>query len=105
MGKKLLFICSRNRFRSPTAQEMFAGDGVETDSAGTEKDARVIVGLDQVLWADVIYAMEARHAKRLKEMFAPHLKGKRIIVLGIRDDFGFMDPALVELLRAKLKSA
>ncbi len=36
----LLFICSRNRLRSPTAEQVFAAwPGVETASAGLAPDA------------------------------------------------------------------
>lgn len=104
MKKRVLFICSRNKWRSPTAQELFRdSDTIEADSAGTEKGARVMVEPDHVGWADVIYVMEVRHAGRLKAMFGPLLKGKRIVVLGIPDIYGYMDPALIETLRAKLK--
>jgi predicted protein tyrosine phosphatase len=103
LNKRILFVCSRNRFRSLTAQEVFGGlEGIEVDSAGTEKDARVVVEPDHIEWADVIYVMEARHLKRLKEMFGPALKRKKMINLGIPDIYGFMDAGLIEVLRAKL---
>lgn len=37
---RVLFICSRNRLRSPSAERLFADwPGVETDSAGLAADA------------------------------------------------------------------
>lgn len=72
MKKRVLSLRSRNKWRSPTAQELFRdSETIEADSAGTEKDARVVVEPDHAEWADVIYVMEARHAGRLKAIFGP----------------------------------
>ena len=102
MKRRLLFLCSRNRLRSPTAEAIFAGHpAIEVDSAGLNSDADVLVSEDQVLWADVILVMEKAHRDRLNRMFGSLLQGKRIAVLGIRDDYDYMDPALVALLRSK----
>ena len=46
--------------------------------------------------------MERRHLARLRERFPDELTGKRVICLDIPDDYGFMDPELVELLDAAL---
>ncbi|PBN41669.1 hypothetical protein SxD43FB_20505 [Sphingobium sp. D43FB] len=38
--KNYLFVCSQNRLRSPTAEQIFASHpGIETLSAGTNNDA------------------------------------------------------------------
>ncbi len=103
MKKKVLFVCSQNKFRSRTAEEIFrASDKIEVDSAGTEKDAIVVVEPDHINWADVIYVMEKRHGDKLKRMFGPILKGKRVINLEIPDIYEFMENGLVEVLRRKL---
>ena len=40
MSRHVLFICSRNRLRSPTAERVFADwPGIETASAGLAPDA------------------------------------------------------------------
>jgi predicted protein tyrosine phosphatase len=104
MKKKVLFICSQNKFRSRTAHEVFsASDNIEVDSAGTEKDAYIVVELDQIVWADVIYVMEKRHINKLNKMFGPKLRGKRIVNLDIPDIYDFMDPILIDELKTKLK--
>jgi len=60
---KLLFICSRNQWRSPTAERLFIGvPGVEARSAGTEPGARVRVTAGLLGWADRIFVMERKHA-------------------------------------------
>lgn len=104
MKKRVLFICSRNKLRSRTAHEIFSkSEKIEVDSAGTEKDAQVIVELDHIEWADIIYVMEDRHMKRLKEMFGARLKDKRVINLHIPDIYEFMEERLIEVLRTKLR--
>jgi predicted protein tyrosine phosphatase len=98
-----LFICSRNRLRSPTAEQVFASvDGVETDSAGLADDADRVLDADQVAWADIIFVMEAVHQRRLKSRFPLHLRGKKVICLDIPDDFTFMQPELIALLTARV---
>ncbi|MEK7952153.1 low molecular weight protein tyrosine phosphatase family protein [Luteolibacter soli] len=101
MSKRLLFLCSRNRLRSPTAEAIFSRPGVETDSAGLSPDAAAILSPEQIEWADLILVMEAVHRTRLNRDFGPNLKGKKVVVLGIPDDFDFMDQELVKLLESK----
>ena len=100
---KLLFICSRNRWRSPTAERLFDGvPGCQARSAGTEPGARVRVNEKLLGWADTIFCMERRHLQRLRERFADVLEGKEIHVLDIPDDYRFMDPELIVALRTAL---
>jgi predicted protein tyrosine phosphatase len=102
MRKHLLFLCSRNKLRSPTAEAIFADHpAVEVDSAGLSSDAEVPVSLEQIEWADLILVMEKVHRTRLNRKFGNHLAGKRVVVLEIPDDYAFMDPELVRLLEAR----
>lgn len=95
----VLFICSRNRLRSPTAEQVFAGwPGIETASAGTERDADNPVTPELLAWADIVFVMERRHRSKLSAKFRSHLDGKRVICLSIPDDYDYMDPELVRLL-------
>ncbi len=99
----VLFICSRNRRRSPTAEEVFRDwPGVETASAGLSDDAECVLDSDMVTWADVILVMESVHLSRLKKRFGPLLKGRKTASLGIPDDFEPHDPELVALLKKKV---
>lgn len=96
-----LFVCSRNRLRSPTAEAVFASwPGVETDSAGLDNDAIVPLSPEQIDWADIIFVMERSHRARLTKRFRRHLNGKRVICLGIPDVYQLMAPALVARLEA-----
>lgn len=95
-----LFICSRNQWRSPTAERVFAvGYGLSTRSAGTSKHAKHTVSLKDIVWADMIFVMEQKHKQNIKEKFAQQLQHKKVIVLDIPDDFLYMDEELIEILK------
>ena len=49
---RVLFVCSQNKLRSPTAEQVFAGHpGVECTSAGTNNDAENPLTAEFVEWA------------------------------------------------------
>lgn len=99
----VLFICGKNRLRSPTAEQVFANwPGVETASAGVGNDADVPVDVEVLQWAELICVMEPAHRRKLTTRFKPHLANTRIVCLDIPDDFAFMAPELVRLLQAKV---
>ena len=99
---RALFICTQNRLRSPTAEQVFATwPGVETDSAGVGNDADVPLSPEQLAWAEIVFVMEKAHRNRLSAKFRRHLNGKRVICLDIPDDYDYMQPELVRLLQAK----
>jgi len=102
---KILFVCSKNKWRSLTAERMLDGvNGYDVRSAGTEKDARIKVTAGHIGWADMIFVMEKKHRRRLESKFGDSLGGKKVICLNIPDDYKFMDPALIDLLLEKLSS-
>lgn len=85
---KLLFVCSRNRWRSPTAEKVFDGvDGHQARSAGTETGARIKVTAGHIGWADLVFVMEKKHLRRLGEKFPAELADKRVVCLNIPDDY------------------
>jgi predicted protein tyrosine phosphatase len=97
-ARRVLFLCSRNRLRSPTAEQVFAAwPHLETDSAGLAADADTPLSVEQLAWAELIMVMEPAHRRRLLVQHRDRLKGKRVVVLGIRDDYDFMQPELIEL--------
>ena len=100
--KRLLFVCTRNQLRSPTAETVFQTvNGVEAISAGTNNDAETTLSGDLIQWADVIYVMEREHHKKLTGKFSSLLKDKTVRVLAIPDNYDYMDPALVTLIHGK----
>ncbi|MDO9489096.1 MAG: low molecular weight protein tyrosine phosphatase family protein [Sphingomonadaceae bacterium] len=101
--KNVLFLCSQNRLRSPTAEQVFASyQGIEVTSAGLNNDAEVPATADLVAWADIIFVMERAHRNKLQKRFKAELKSARVICLDIPDDYEFMDEALVQLLKARV---
>lgn len=101
--QKLLFVCSQNQWRSPTAEKIFKGfAGYSAKSAGTESGARIKVTAGHIGWADLIFVMERRHAERLKSKFSEALAHKKIICLDIPNDLTYMHPELIELLKERL---
>lgn len=100
--KTALFICSANKLRSPTAEDVFASwPDIEVESAGLNHDADVPLSPEQLEWADIIFVMEKAHRSKLSKRYRKYLKGKRVICLNIPDKYKFMDPELVKLLEAK----
>ncbi|TGY32423.1 low molecular weight protein tyrosine phosphatase family protein [Stenotrophomonas maltophilia] len=103
MTRHILFICSQNRLRSPTAEQVFADwPGIETASAGLKPGADVPVSPELLQWADLIVVMERAHRSRLSSRLRSWLGGKRVVCLDIPDDYDFMQPARVELLDRKV---
>ncbi len=102
---KLLFLCSRNLWRSPTAEALFKDHPrYEARSAGTENGARIKLTAGHLGWADLIFCMEKKHAARVNERFAAELGDKPLVILRVPDDYRFMDPALVDLLQSELST-
>ena len=103
MTQRFLFVCSQNRLRSPTAEQIFSTyENLECDSAGLDSGAMVELSTEQIEWADIIFVMEKRHRNKLSKKFKRVLNGKRMIVLDIPDEYEFMDEALIILLKAKV---
>jgi predicted protein tyrosine phosphatase len=101
--KRLLFVCSQNRLRSPTAHNIFSRwPGVEAMSAGLNNDATTPVSSDLIEWAHVVVVMEKSHKHKITKKFGARLKGKQVIVLDIPDEYEYMQPELVQILKAKV---
>ena len=101
--KKLLFICSENGLRSPTAEAVFSEyEGVEAIGAGTNSDAQTPVSGDLIEWADIILVMEKSHRNKVSKKYKELLKNKRLVVLDIPDNYDCMQPELIQLLKSKV---
>ena len=71
---KILFICSRNQWRSPTAERIFSGRrDIEVRSRGLSPKARRKLSAADVAWAELIFVMESEHAVRVTEGFRDQL--------------------------------
>jgi len=99
----VLFICSRNKWRSRTAETVFrSNQNHNFKSAGTENDARIKINEKLILWADLIFVMEKRHKQRLQDKFDQILNNKKIIILDIEDNYRYMDDELIETIKASV---
>jgi len=102
--QRLLFVCSRNRLRSPTAERVFADyPDVETASAGLAPDADEPLSAEHIEAADLIFVMEKGHRAKLNRRFGSRLRGKKVICLDIPDTYQYMQPELVALLKARVE--
>jgi predicted protein tyrosine phosphatase len=101
---RVLFVCSRNQWRSPTAERVVrAWPGVSARSAGTARTARVRVSERSLAWATVVMVMEKRHREQLVERFGP--PQRPVVVLDVPDQWEADDPELVALLEARIAEA
>ena len=99
----MLFVCGKNRWRSPTAETLFAGrEDIDVLSAGTASDADVPLDAELIDWADRIFTMEARHRRVIRQRFRERIDRKPIVNLAIPDRYRYMDPALVALIEKKM---
>ncbi|WP_100658818.1 low molecular weight protein tyrosine phosphatase family protein [Alteromonas flava] len=100
---RLLFVCSENRLRSPTGEEVFSAyDNVEAIGCGTNKDAETPISGDLVEWADVILVMEKTHKNKVAKKYKELLQGKRLVCLDIPDNYDRMQPELVRILQNRV---
>ena len=96
----VLFVCSRNQWRSPTAEQIWrAHPALNVRSGGTSPGARHPVATHDIEWADVIFVMEEKHQSRLKAQFGRVIENKKIYVLDIPDEYKFMQPELITELK------
>ncbi|WP_420590438.1 low molecular weight protein tyrosine phosphatase family protein [Bacterioplanoides sp.] len=101
----LLFICSRNQWRSPTGEEVWRKrPGFNARSAGTSPNARKNVGAADIRWADHIFVMEKKHRNKLMAEFSRLLEHKPIHVLDIPDEYHYMDPELVDEIDVRVST-
>jgi predicted protein tyrosine phosphatase len=103
--KNVLFVCSRNQWRSPTAESIWRKHpALSVRSAGTSSSARRKVSEADIEWADVIFVMEDKHKSRILSDFRTAAAHKSLYVLDIPDEYKYMDPDLVEQLQVSVSA-
>jgi len=101
--QRVLFLCKYNRSRSATAERLFCKrPDLEVRSAGTNEDALVRVNQRMLDWADVVFTMDSTQQRALQHMFPSHPGLKKLVCLEIPDDFAFLHPELVKLLKERV---
>ena len=71
-------------------------------SAGTETNSRIKVTPGLLGWADIIFCMEKKHVRRVKDKYYDIVIDKKIVCLNIPDDYRYMDESLIEILEASV---
>lgn len=98
----ILFICSRNKWRSKTAESIFKKTkNLIVMSAGTENSARIKVNQKMIDIADIIFVMEKKHKERINNKFS-NVTSKKVITLDIPDEYKYMDTELIEILNSSV---
>ncbi len=101
--KRVLFICSQNRLRSPTAEQLYASTvTLKVRSAGVYSGAKTLLTVELIEWADVIFVMEKMHKEKLLKLFRYAAKKKQLVCLDIQDKYEYMSPKLIRILTDKL---
>ncbi len=101
---RILFVCTVNRMRSATAYEVYKDDHrFDVDSAGTDQGAATPLEEWHMEWADAIVVMEKMHRNAIRSRFPEWYEKKPIVCLYIPDEFDFMQPSLIALLKEKFE--
>lgn len=101
----ILVVCSRNKKRSRTAEFIFKNDSrFNIRSAGLSEKSQVKISDKDIIWADLIFVMENGHRARIWGTFR-HLELPPIEILGIEDEYEFMDEELISLLKDGINNA
>ena len=99
---RVLFVCTANKLRSPTAEDLFKDwPGLDVLSAGTDAQSPRPLTKELVASADLIFAMETRHRERIRKKYKQRPHDRHIITLHIPDEYERGDPELIELLEKK----
>ena len=103
MNTRVLFICSANGDRSPTAEAIYKQyPGLETRSTGIFKPDKTVYAC--LRWANVIVAMEQHHAEYIRKHFAKALAEKPLYTLDIPDDYLYMQDVLIQFIHERMNA-
>ena len=98
---RVLFVCSGNSERGPTAEQLFASDQWESKSAGTNPlPGRNPLTQELIDWADIVLVMQIKHAQHILTNFL--VDEKKIEILNVEDIYPRNNPELVRILKQKV---
>jgi protein-tyrosine phosphatase len=98
----ILFVCSRNEWRSPTGEAIYKNHPtIFARSAGTSPSARIKINQKHIDWAEVIFVMEKKHLQLIEQKFGNSVRQKTVI-LNIEDEYQYMDEELINELKTKV---
>jgi len=100
----LLFICEKNIMRSRTAEAIYLSDPRhKAKSAGIVRGAKVMLSPELIRWSDIVIVMEEEQKSFIIDEFPGEIGHREIAVLEIHDDYYFMEPELVELIKKRVE--
>jgi len=100
----LLFVCSKNKWRSPTAETIYRNDSrANVRSAGTSSSAKRRISAKDLNWANLILVMENKHKRIITQQYR-HLNLPEIIVLDIPDDYLYMSEELIGMIKTSTEA-
>ncbi len=94
MNGRLEYLRSQIR-----AERISYGEIVELQSLTDEIDLSDVELLE---WADIIFVMEKRQRNIIHKKYKDIYDRKRIVCMYIPDDYDYMDPDLIQLLKERL---
>ena len=104
-SRKVLCVCAAGVLRSPTAANVLHNEyRLNTRSAGIEEEYAIIpVTARLLMWSDEIVCMESWQAQEIHEMLAQMGIQRYVVCLNIEDNYSYMQPELVELIKERYK--
>jgi len=101
--RRILFLCTANKLRSPTAEQVFSQyPNLEVASAGLGNDAVEQLTAEHLEGVDTIFVMEKAHRNKLSKKFKQYIGNAKVICLNIPDEYAYMDPELITLLKTRV---
>lgn len=101
--KRVLFVCTQNRVRSLTAEQVYRGrPDLEVRSAGIAEYAGVPLTQELFDWADEVFVFSRRQRKVVEKRYRHVARGKRVVCLHLPDRFEYKSPKLILKLTSKL---
>lgn len=99
----ILFVCGKNKWRSPTAERIYKDDKrIEVRSAGMSGKSKHSISSDDIEWANLILVMESGYKSQILGLFRD-LSLPEIENLDIPDEYEYMDDELIEIIENSVK--
>ena len=100
MVVNVLFVDGKYRRRGPTAEKVFKTDHrINPRAAGLSENSKKRLKAADFAWADIVVCMERKYVPRIKIMFPNIDEFPPLEVINVSDDYIFMAPKLVSLLK------
>jgi len=98
----VLFVCSQNKMRSPTAEHVARLKGLSADSAGTDPNAVRHLTAEMVDNAENVVCFEWSHYEKVVELRPS--RAKDVLMWNMPDEYDYCDPLLVRMLERLIEN-